>query len=158
MEEKDKQKENNANYASISEENYTLDENLDKAYKTNTSYVTGGIKIAVLYNLCLCFGLYYFSRNISYFKSKYLRKKEITNFNIIKKTLWYTFIPLVLISPNVFILLGIHPIKVFKDRKKMEEELLSSAEIQYSLSGLDLLYKKHVKSTFKEEVANVLEK
>ena len=158
MEEIDKQKENNSNYAFISEENYTLDENLDRAYKTNTNYVTGGIKTGILYNFCLCFGLYYYSRNISYFKSKYFRKTEITNFSIFKKTLWYTFIPLILISPNVFILLGIHPIKVFKDRRKIEEELLSSKEIQDSLSGLDLLYKKHVKSTFKEDVANVLEK
>ncbi len=141
----------NQNLASLSEDSYSVDKNLDQAYKKNSNYLSGGIKTAIIYNFCLCFGLYYFTRNVSYFKTKYLKKKEITNFSIARKTILYTFVPLMLIFPNVLIILGLHPIKVFRERRKMEEDLLSRKEIEDSIFGLDSLYRKHVKSTFKEE-------
>ena len=82
---------------------YSMNRDLDDAYKSLVIPVENRIKNAIFYNAFIVFGYYYFSRNIVFFRNKkYKGVKDLSNLKILRTTVFYTFIPAILLLPNVF--------------------------------------------------------
>jgi hypothetical protein len=151
MENNKSQEQNSSAFAFLSEDRYTNNKELDQLYKENSNKIKKGLKNVAVYNLFLCFGLYYYARNVVYFRNKYFGNKEMTNWRILRKTLMFTFIPMILLIPNVFLLLGLHPIKHFREKRDIENQMMSSSELRDSIFGLAEMYKENIESTLSEE-------
>ncbi len=140
--------------AFLTQDKYTMNKELDNEYKNLTNPVGNRLKNAFFYNTCIVFGFYYFSRNIVYFR----KKKGISNITyskLLRTTFFYTFIPVVLLMPNLFILFGLHPIKYFREKKAVEEKLLGSSELRDSLFGFTKMYKNDIASSMFESEESV---
>lgn len=141
--------------AFLSQDKYSMDSELDNKYKNLTKPVGSRLKNALLYNTCIVFGIYYFSRNIVYFRNKRSGGiKHTTYFKILRTIFFYTFIPTILLLPNIFILFGLHPVQYFKDKKELEEDLLGSSELRDAMLGITKMYKKDIASTLVEGLDN----
>lgn len=147
-------------YAILSEEKYSLNPELDKEYKKLTNSVNSRFKNVIFYNICMCFAYYYCSRNIVYFRKRIYGKRDFTYSKVIRTILFYTFIPTLLLIPNVFLLFGIHPIKYFREKRELEEKLLTSKELKDTIFGIDHMYKREVMPTMVEndEIDNLRNK
>jgi hypothetical protein len=145
--------------AFLTQDKYTMNNELDDKYKNLTSPVSNRIKNAMIYNTCMVFGYYYFSRNAVYFRNKkYKGLKDTSNLRILRSTLFYTFVPAVLLAPNLFILFGLHPMKYFREKKALEDQLLLSSELKDSLFGLNKMYRKDIATTMTESEEKLLGK
>jgi hypothetical protein len=145
--------------AFLTQDKYTMNPDLDKEYKNLTSPVSSRIKNALVYNTCMVFGYYYFSRNAVYFrKKKYKGLKDTSNLRILRSTLFYTFIPALLLAPNVFILFGLHPLRYFREKKALEDQLLGSSELKDSIFGVNKMYRKDIATTMTESEETLMGK
>jgi hypothetical protein len=136
---------------------FTNDPELDKNYKNINTAIKLRMKYVLIYNAVLCFGLFYYGRNISFFRKKY-GSEERTIFSVLKSSMLHLFMPPLLLMPNIFILFGMHPIKYWKEKQKIESEFGKGESFNHSVNSFTNFIDDEIKTPFHESLQNYTNK
>jgi hypothetical protein len=133
------------------EEIYSLNKERDRNYKAFKSSIYGRVKYAAVYNIFIFIGMYYYCRNLSYYRYKLgLNKTSIPR--ILFNTFMHITVPILIFVPNIFIIFGMHPIKYLKEKKRLEEELMSGEDYIFSLNQFVDFVEKEIEEPLNESL------
>jgi hypothetical protein len=131
-------------------DNYSNNPKLDQQYKDMIEPIPFRIKNIVIYNSIVIGGFYYYCKHALYYRKKF-QLQQFSWSRLIKKFLVFTFLPIVVITPNLLIMYGKNPYKSFKERQELEEKLLHNPEVTEALNRMTNVYKKSLESVLERE-------
>jgi hypothetical protein len=130
---------------------YSNNPKLDEQYREMIEPIPFRIKNIIIYNSIVIVGFYYYCKHALYYRKKY-NLHEFSWMRLVKKVFFFTLLPLVVLTPNLFIMYGMNPVKGFKERQELEEKLLHNSEVTDALHGLTKNYKKSIDSVFERNI------